>query len=173
MLHSHIEGRMTEGKGNVISLCDKTGNMGRPWAEAGYDVVCYDIQHSIRNDRTEKVGAGGSITYKWGDVLALTPDVFPEPAIVFAFPPCTHLAVSGARDFAKKGLRYFIDSLEMVEQCRRLCAWWGCPWMIENPVGRISTAWRKPDHVFDPCDYGDPYTKRTCLWTGGGLHYAS
>jgi hypothetical protein len=48
--------------------------------------------------------------------------------------------------------------------------------MIENPVGRLSTCWRKPDYQFDPCDYGayldppgDTYTKRTCLWTGAGF----
>ena len=49
--------------------------------------------------------------------------------------------------------------------------------MIENPVGTLSTHWRKPDAQFDPCDYAgylddpdaDAYTKRTCLWTGGGF----
>ena len=48
--------------------------------------------------------------------------------------------------------------------------------MIENPVSTISTYWRKPDHTFDPCDYGgylespgDAYTKKTCLWTGNGF----
>ena len=37
----------------VISLCDKTGNMVRPWAEAGFECICVDIQHSIRKDRRE------------------------------------------------------------------------------------------------------------------------
>ena len=41
--------------------------------------------------------------------------------------------------------------------------------MIENPVGTLSTYWRDPDYLFDPCDYGDPYTKKTLLWTGGGF----
>lgn len=77
--------------------------------------------------------------------------------------------MSGARDFEKKGLRGFIDALEMVETARVLCELSGAPYMIENPVSRISSAWRKPDHTFDPCDYGDPYTKKTCLWTGGGF----
>lgn len=149
----------------VVSLCDLTGNMGRPWAEVGYNVICYDIQHSIRADRVE-----GRTTYRWADVRSLTPEDLPHtPAAIFAFPPCTDLAVSGARDFASKGLRRMIDALELVEACRKLCAWTGSPWMIENPVGRLSTAWRKPDHIFDPCDYGDPYTKKTCLWTGGGF----
>ena len=50
------------------------------------------------------------------------------------------------------------------------------PYLIENPVSTISTYWRKPDFTFDPCDYAgypggenDLYTKKTCLWTGGGF----
>jgi len=152
----------------VVSLCDRTGNMVRPWAEAGADCLCLDMQHSIRADRVERVGAG-TITYRWADVRSLTPDDLPASAIRFGFPPCTDLAGSGARDFQRKGLRRLIDALELVEACRLLCAFGGVPWMIENPVGRLSTLWREPDHTFDPCDYGDPYTKRTCLWTGGGF----
>jgi hypothetical protein len=163
------------GGGGVVSLCDLTGNMVRPWADAGFDCVCYDLQHSIRADREERVGRG-RITYRWADVRSLTPADFPDPVIVFAFPPCTHLAVSGARDFARKGMRLLIDALETVEACRVLCECAGAPWMIENPVSRLSTLWRKPDHTFDPCEYAgyeggeaETYTKKTCLWVGAGF----
>ena len=153
----------------VVSLCDLTGNMARPWAEAGYDCLCIDTQHKLRSDRVEHVGAG-RITYRWADVRSLTPgDLDARPAIVFAFPPCTDLARSGAQDWPRKGLRRLIDALEVVEACRQFCEWSDASWMLENPVGRLSTLWRRPDHIFDPCDYGDPYTKRTCLWTGGGF----
>ena len=150
--------------GLVVSLCDHTGNMVRPWAEAGYDCLCVDTAHSIRADREE-----GRILFRWGDVRSLVPTELGKPVIIFAAPPCTHLAVSGARDFHRKGLRLLIDALELVEACRKLCEWYGCPWMLENPVSRLSSCWRKPDHTFNPSDYGDPYTKRTCLWTGGGF----
>ena len=150
--------------GVVVSLCDFSGNMVRPWAEAGYDALCLDTAHSIRKPRKE-----GRVTYQWADVRQLTPADIPRPDVIFAFPPCTHLAVSGARDFKRKGLRLLIDALEIVEACRQLCTWYGCPWALENPVSRLSTLWRKPDHIFDPCDYGDPYTKKTCLWTGEGF----
>jgi hypothetical protein len=153
---------------DVVSLCDLTGGMVRPWAEDGAACVCYDLQHSIRADRVERVGLG-SITYRWADVRSLTAADLGFPLIAFAFPPCTDLAVSGARDFARKGLRRFIDALELVESCRMLCENMAAPWMLENPVGRLSTAWRKPDHTFDPCDFGDPWTKKTCLWVGGGF----
>lgn len=156
----------------VISLCDFTGAAVRPWAEAGYECVCYDLQHPLRSPRVE-----GRITFQHADVRALTPEDFGGvPAFVFAFPPCTHLAVSGARDFKRKGLRRLIEALEIVEACRILCEWTGCPSLLENPVGTLSTYWRVPDFTFNPCDYGgypggesDGYTKRTCLWTSGGF----
>ena len=150
--------------GTVISLCDRTGQMVAPWAEAGWDCLCLDLQHSIRRDRVE-----GRVTYRWADVRSVTPAELPQPAIIFAFPPCTHLAVSGARDFAKKGLQGLIDGLQVVEACRKLCEWYGVPWMLENPVSRLSSCWRKPDHIFQPWEYGDLHSKATCLWTGGGF----
>jgi hypothetical protein len=103
------------------------------------------------------------------DILNLGIPVGWNPAAVFAFPPCTHLAVSGARWFREKGLRGLIGGLSIVEACREICELFGCPWMLENPVGTLATYWREPDYMFDPCDYGDPYTKKTCLWTGGGF----
>lgn len=156
------------GDRRVVSLCDLSGAMVRPWAEAGASCVCYDLQHSIRADRVERVGAG-SITYRWADVRSLTLEDIGRSIAVFAFPPCTHLSVSGARDFQRKGLRSLIDALELVEACRVLCENSGAPWLLENPVSRLSSCWRKPDHLFDPCDYGDPWTKKTCLWVGGGF----
>lgn len=154
--------------GFVYSLCDLTGNMVRPWAEAGYECICFDMQHSIRQTRVEIIGSG-SITYQWANVRSLTAADIRDPKIIFAFPPCTNLTVSGSRDWKLKGLRGFIDGLEVVESCRQLCEWPGVPWMLENPVGRLSQSWRDPDHSFDPCDYGDPYTKKTLIWAGNGF----
>jgi hypothetical protein len=51
----------------------------------------------------------------------------------------------------------------------KIAEWSGAPYLIENPVSTVSTYWRKPDHSFDPSDYGDPWTKRTCLWVSGGF----
>lgn len=154
----------------ILSLCDRTGNMVAPWAEAGFPCVCVDIQHPP--------GAtllAPNVTAYGGDVLTWSPGV-ERPGIVFAFPPCTHLAKSGARWFASKGLPPLIEALTLVERCRAIAEACGCPWMLENPSGRLSTCWRKPDYSFDPCDFGgyldpagDAYTKLTCLWTGGGF----
>lgn len=154
---------------NVISLFDKTGNAVRPWAEAGYACICYDIQHV--GTRRE-----GNIVYSHWDALdeRLDATVHGDIAFVFAFPPCTHLAVSGARWFKGKGLRLLAQSIEMFAAAAELAEASGAPYMIENPVSTISTYWRKPDHNFHPYQFtafepGDNYTKQTCLWTGNGF----
>lgn len=153
----------------VVSLCDLTGTLVKPWAQAGYTCYCVDIQHSIRRDRIE-----GNIHYVWGDVRSWAP---PAPvAFLAAFPPCTHLAVSGARDFQTKGLPMLSDALEVFQACLNAGRWSGAPFFIENPAGVLSSHHAKPDFTFDPCDYGgyltppgDAYTKRTHLWTGNGF----
>lgn len=154
----------------VISLCDKTGNMVKPWADAGYECWCIDIQHSIRRPRWE-----GNIRYVWGDIRTWCPplDIAQRIAIVFAFPPCTHVAVSGARDFRTKGTAMLRDSLELFSACEHAARWSGAPFMIENPVGKFSDHMLKPDSTFQPWEYGDLWTKNTCLWTGNGFKMPS
>jgi hypothetical protein len=155
----------------VISLCDYTGVMVRPWADAGYRCICVDTQHPMRSDRVE-----GNITYTWGDVRSWCLPEDTEVAILFAFPPCTDVAVSGARDFRKKRNVLLRDALELFAACEQVASFCGAPYMIENPVGKFSSHMGSPTHTFDPCDYAgydggenDLYTKKTCLWTGGGF----
>ena len=153
--------------GIVLSMCDRTGVMVQPWLDAGFECWIVDMQHEpgiTREGNLVKVG---------GDVTRWLPPR-DEYRIVFGFPPCTNLAASGARWFVDKGLAGLADGLRVVESVRDICEWAGAPWMLENPVGTLSTYWRKPDHSFDPCDFGgwvngDTYTKRTHLWTGNGF----
>lgn len=160
-------------EGRVLSLCDRTGVMVAPWLRAGYDCTIVDLQHNP-GEMEWRPEPGGLLTEVCADVTTWLPPL-DEYAIVFAFPPCTHLAQSGARWFKSKGLVALIEGLQVVEACRRICEWAGAPYMIENPVGQLSTYWRKPDHYFDPLDFGayvldgEDYTKRTCLWTGNGF----
>ena len=156
----------------VLSLCDLTTHAVEPWASVGYECWAIDLQHPTGIgsplNGIRKVGA---------DVTRWCPPLGRPVAFVFAFPPCTHLAVSGARWFKDKGLDALSDSLRIVAACNRICEASNAPFLIENPVSTLSTYWRKPDHAFDPCDYAgyldDPsqeaYTKRTCLWVGGGF----
>lgn len=148
----------------VLSLCDRTGIMVQPWLEAGYECWIVDTRHPdgmTRDGNLVRVGC---------DVTHFDPLVIPDPpSIVFAFPPCTNLAVSGARWFEDKGLEQLYASLGLVVACKRICEASGAPWMLENPVGTLSSYWRPPNYIFQPWQYGDTYSKKTCLWTGGGF----
>ena len=145
----------------ILSLCDLTGNMARPWSDAGHDVVLIDVQRDESQDLLNAEVRQCLMSRTWDFVIAQ--------------PPCTHLASSGARWWASKGLGPLIEGLRMVSVCVEIATESGAPWMLENPVGRLSTCWREPDYIFDPWEYagydapGDHYTKRTCLWTGGGF----
>jgi hypothetical protein len=152
-------------RGTVISLCDVTGNMVEPWLEAGYEAITFDIQpaSNLRDGRRHMIR----------DVRDIVPyyAVAVHAAAVFAFPPCTNVAVSGARWFREKGLDGLMEALGILNACKKICEAGTAPWMIENPVSTFSTYWREPDYTFHPADYtgfelGDNYTKKTCLWTG-------
>lgn len=129
----------------VLSLCDFTGNWSRPYREAGYDVRQVDLKH--------------------GDDIRIF-KALPYPVRgVLAAPPCTEFSGSGARWWQSKGDSPLLDALALVDSCCRIILvhrpqWW----VIENPVGRLNRWLGEPAMLFDPCDYGDPYTKKTCLW---------
>ncbi|BAR57620.1 hypothetical protein ACVIWV_006149 [Bradyrhizobium diazoefficiens] len=149
--------------GIVLSLCDRTGTMVLPWIEAGYSAITVDLQPAPREHHRRQHVVADITQWRY-------PPHLPRPVIVFAFPPCSHLAVSGARWWFKgKGLGALIHALQVVDASRRACEDSGAPYMIENPVSTLSTYWRDPDYTFDPCDYDAPYTKQTCLWVGGGF----
>ena len=85
--------------------------------------------------------------------------------MIIAFPPCTHLAVSGARYFVEKradgrqqaAVDFFMEFANAL--CPKIA--------IENPIGIMSTKWRKPDQIIQPWQFGHGETKATCLWLRG------
>lgn len=130
----------------VLSLCDLTGEWPRPYREAGYDVISVDIQRGE-------------------DVRLMRVDDLPPIRGVLAAPPCTEFAASGARWWADKGDAPLIDGLSVVDACLRVIhATRPCWWALENPVGRLRRFIGPPVYSFHPCDFGDPYTKKTQLW---------
>lgn len=84
--------------------------------------------------------------------------------MVISFPPCTHLASSGARWFKEKQKdgrqQQGIDFFKMFTNL-------DCKWAIENPIGIMSTNFRKPDQIIQPWQFGHGETKATCLWLNG------
>lgn len=160
---------MRQNEGIVIGLFDYTCNMVAPWAAAGFLCYCVDLQHPVGEARQENIVRVGADVREW-----LPP--YAPVKILFAFPPCTDVAVSGARWFKDKGLGALIRALQNFDAAVRLAEWTQAPYLIENPVSMVSSYWRKPDYLFDPCDYGgyrdppgDAYTKKTCLWTGNNF----
>lgn len=157
-----------------VFLFDKTGNMGRPWLEAGRIVLIVDLQHPTglhtSDGKLFKLGADLRDGFDLPDGLP----AFDKIEFVAAFPPCDHLAVSGARWFKGKGLRLLSLSVDLFATAAEFCERAKAPYIIENPVSTISTYWRKPDHTFHPwywagIEDGDNYTKTTCIWVGGGF----
>lgn len=82
---------------------------------------------------------------------------------VIAFPPCTHLAVSGAWKFKEKRADGRQQAAEKFFMQFVDCAPY---WAIENPVCIMSTKYRKPDQIIQPWQFGHGFVKRTCLWLG-------
>lgn len=165
----------------MISMCDKSGIMAEPWAEAGYLCICVDIQHSIRATRkgkheVKRFEGGGEIHFLYGDGRSWKPSMFDrdfskkyEIVFVACFPVCTNLAGSGAQDWELKGLAMLTDGLMLFNSCEQIADWSGAPYCLENPVGCIPTHHRKADYYFHPWFYGEMYQKYTCLWTGNGF----
>ena len=80
--------------------------------------------------------------------------------MMIAFPPCTHLASSGARWFKDKAA----VQMQAIDFVRRLMAAPIDRIAIENPIGVLSTRIRKPDQIIQPWQFGHGETKATCLW---------
>jgi len=128
----------------ILDLCGGTGAWSIPYQEARYDVRVIDIKHGR-------------------DVRLYTP---PKNVYgIVAAPPCTHFAGSGARWWKEKGQKALLEGLSIVDACMRIILI-SKPkfWALENPVGRLVHYIGKPVMYFNPCDYGDPYTKKTALW---------
>ncbi len=92
--------------------------------------------------------------------------------MIIAFPPCTYLTVTGNRWFnveryGEKALQRHRDR-EEANKFFMAFASADCPRIaIENPIGHMSTAWRKPEQIIHPYMFGDPARKATCLWLKG------
>ena len=149
----------------VVSLYDKTGQMMKPWVDAGRMALLVDLQHppglTTEDGVVWRLGADLRPGFKMPDGLS----AYSHVEFAAAFPPCDHLAVSGARWFKGKGLRALALSVDMFATAADACESFGCPYQIENPVSTISTYWRTPDHTFHPHYFSghcadDNYTKK-------------
>lgn len=138
---------------NVLIACEFSGIVRRQFAFRGHYAVSCDLLDT-------EVACNPNLSeyhYK-GDVRDLLGNHSFD--MMIAFPPCTHLCVSGARWFKdkRKEQEEALDFVKMLMNANvdKIA--------IENPVGIISTQIRKPDQIIQPYWFGDPFEKTTCLW---------
>ena len=135
----------------ALIACEFSGVVRDAFAAKGHDAMSCDLLP------TERPGK-----HYQGDVMDIIDNRWD---LIIAHPPCTHLAVSGAKHFAAKkadgrqrqGVDFFM--LFTNTNCPRVA--------IENPIGIMSKIYRKPDQIIQPWQFGHGETKGTCLWLKG------
>lgn len=131
----------------VLVACEYSGRVRDAFTAQGHDAWSCDIVDT-QGDPAKHIKT---------DVLNVLNSGWD---LMVAFPPCTHLAASGARWFPQKQKEQeeALWFVKVLMDC-------GIPRIaIENPIGVISTKIRKPDQIVQPWMFGDPYQKATCLW---------
>ena len=133
----------------ILIACEESQVVAKAFREKGHVAYSCDILHC---------SGGHPEWHLFGDVKEI---LYEGWDMVLAFPPCTDLCVSGARWFKEKqadGRQQ--KSIDFFMQFTRL----DCPWVVENPIGIMSTHYRKPDQIIQPWQFGHGETKATCLW---------
>jgi hypothetical protein len=131
----------------VLVACEFSGTVRNAFNKLGHDAWSCDLLPSD----------DGSKKHLQCDVLTILDDGWD---LMIAHPPCTHLAVSGARWFHLKQN----EQAEALEFVRKLLDAPVSKIALENPISIISSKIRKPDQVIQPWQYGHGETKATCLW---------
>lgn len=134
----------------VLVACEFSGVVRDAFRSAGHDAWSCDLLHA----------EGRNMFHIKDDVLNNLEEGWD---LMIAHPPCTHLAVSGARWFKEKRAEQS-DALEFV---RTLLAADIPRIALENPISIISSKIRKPDQIIQPWQFGHGETKATCLWLKG------
>ena len=132
----------------ILVACEFSGTVRDAFSKLGHDVMSCDL---LPSDKPGK--------HYQGDIFDIIDD---EWDLMIAHPPCTHLAVSGARYFAeKKAAGVQDEALAFVSRLLNSTVPKIC---LENPISIISSRIRKPDQIIQPWMFGHGETKATCLW---------
>jgi len=137
----------------ILVACEESQIVTIAFRESGHEAYSCDILPTSGDNPQWHIQ---------GDVIPLLSEKWD---MIIAFPPCTHLAVSGAAWFEEKrkdgrqqqGIDFFMQFVNA--NCERIA--------IENPVGIMSTVYRKPDQIIHPYQFGHMERKSTCLWLKG------
>ncbi len=137
----------------ILIACEESGIVTKEFRKLGHEAFSCDILPT------------SGVHPEWhiqGDVTKLLKEKWD---LIVAFPPCTHLSVSGARWFPEKikdgrqqkAIDFFMKLASA--DCEKIA--------LENPVSIMATKWRKPDQYIQPWEHGHPETKKTGLWLKG------
>ena len=132
----------------ILIACEYSGTVRDAFIARGHDAMSCDLLP------TDKPGP-----HYQGDVFDIIDDGWD---MMIAHPPCTHLAVSGARYFAEK--RADGRQQAAIDFFMRLTSADIPKIAVENPICIMSSIWRKPDQIIQPWQFGHGETKATCLW---------
>jgi len=168
----------------VIFLFETTGYAAKCFKERGWYTTIIDI----KNVGTAATNENADVTLSW-DILEKEQDIIElgkGAALIFGFPPCTDLAVSGARHFAAKKKRnplFQEEAVNLARSVERIGNACNADWGLENPVSVLATMWRPPNFYFHPFQFGgylpeddvhpdypqyikprDAYPKNTGIW---------
>ena len=150
----------------ILVACEESQNVTNELRKLGHEAYSCDIQmHSGSHDEwhiCQDVLPLLNGFCKFKTVDGNYHEINSKWDMIIAFPPCTDLCVSGARHFAKKqadgrqqrSIDFFMKFVNA--DCDKIA--------IENPIGIMSTKYRKPDQIIQPWQFGDKYSKSTCLW---------
>lgn len=133
----------------ILDLCAGSGAWSQPYVDAGYRVIRVTLPTDVRD---------------WQDYMTENGEAINVHGILAGF-PCTYFANSGAR--WPRTRQQMLEAISIMDACCRIVlacrstlAWW----CFENPIGKAKRFLGVPTMTFDPCEYGDPYTKKTLLW---------
>jgi hypothetical protein len=144
----------------ILVACEESQAVTIEFRKLGHEAYSCDI---------EDCSGGHPEWHLKQDVIPLLKEKWD---MIIAFPPCTYLTVTGNRWFnveryGDKAIQRAKDREAAIEffmlfanaDCDKIA--------IENPIGIMSTTYRKPDQIINPWQFGEPYEKKTCLWLKG------
>ena len=144
----------------VLVACEESQAVCKEFRKLGHEAYSCDIV---------PCSGGHPEWHLQQDVLPLLKEKWD---MIIAFPPCTYLTVTGNRWFnidryGEKAIQRHKDRKDAIDffmafanaDCEKIC--------IENPVGIMSSEWRKPNQIINPWQFGDAFEKKTCLWLKG------
>lgn len=161
---------------NVLVACEESQRVTIEFRKLGHDAYSCDLLECSGNHPEWHIKKDVTLLLNGNCIFHTVDGVEHEISgkwdMIIAFPPCTYLTVTGNRWFkyekyGDKAIQRMLDRNAAIKffmtianaDCDKIA--------IENPVGIMSTKWRKPDQIIQPYQFGDAYEKRTCLWLKG------